>query len=102
MMVTWGRRCWRLRRKDRRIDPTKIPKVEISGLGEEFFASGVSPDTLCTSQETRHWLEMTVEKTESFVALKHPSGATAKILKYGATVIEWKSANGTDNLFLST
>jgi D-hexose-6-phosphate mutarotase len=45
---------------------------------------------------------MAIEKNESFVVLKHPSGASVKILKYGATVIEWKLPNGTENLFLST
>jgi hypothetical protein len=44
---------------------------------------------------------MAIENTESFVILKHPSGASVKILKYGATVIEWTLGNGTRNLFLS-
>lgn len=44
---------------------------------------------------------MAIEKTESLVILKHSSGASAKILKYGATVIEWTLDNGTQNLFLS-
>jgi len=39
--------------------------------------------------------------TESAVVLKHSSGASVKILKYGATVIEWTLANSTENLFLS-
>jgi D-hexose-6-phosphate mutarotase len=45
---------------------------------------------------------MAIEQNERFVVLKHPSGATVKIFKYGATVIEWKLPNGTENLFLST
>ena len=44
---------------------------------------------------------MAFEKTESFVILKHPSGASVKILKYGATVIDWTSPSGAQNLFLS-
>ncbi|PVF99906.1 galactose mutarotase-like protein [Serendipita vermifera] len=35
---------------------------------------------------------MPYEKTESKVILKHPNGASAEILLYGATVISWKSA----------
>ena len=61
------------------------------------------------NQETKFQLvhlqfrtSMAIEKNESFVIVKHPSGASVKILKYGATVIEWKLPNGTENLFLST
>ena len=44
---------------------------------------------------------MAIEKSKDLVVLKHESGAFVKILFYGATVIEWKLADGTENLFLS-
>ena len=47
------------------------------------------------------FVKMTIDKTDLFVTIKHDSGATVKILKYGATVISWKTANGQENLFLS-
>jgi len=45
---------------------------------------------------------MAIEQNENSVTIKHPSGASVKILKYGATVISWILANGAENLFLST
>jgi len=45
---------------------------------------------------------MPIEKASDHVILKHPSGAFVKVLFYGATAIEWKLADGTENLFLST
>jgi hypothetical protein len=45
---------------------------------------------------------MPIEKAKDHVVLKHSSGAFVKILFYGATAIEWKLADGTENLFLST
>ena len=44
---------------------------------------------------------MAIEKGDQFVSIKHPSGATVQVLKYGATVISWKNSNGHENLFLS-
>jgi len=38
---------------------------------------------------------------DDIIVLTHPSGSSAKILKYGATVFQWTLANGTENLFLS-
>jgi len=38
----------------------------------------------------------------STLILHHASGASATVLKYGATVISWKLADGIENLFLST
>jgi glucose-6-phosphate 1-epimerase len=45
---------------------------------------------------------MPIEKANDHVVLKHSSGAFVKILFYGATAIEWKLSDGTENLFLST
>lgn len=45
---------------------------------------------------------MPIEKSSDHVVLKHSSGALVKILFYGATVISWKLADGTENFFLST
>lgn len=49
----------------------------------------------------RQDITMAVEKGDQLVSIKHPSGATVKILKYGATVISWKNSNGQEHLFLS-
>lgn len=43
---------------------------------------------------------MSVEETDTHVHLKHASGSTASILKYGATVISWKE-DGIERLWLS-
>lgn len=43
---------------------------------------------------------MSVEETDTHVQLKHPSGSTVSILKYGATVISWKSGE-KERLWLS-
>lgn len=45
---------------------------------------------------------MPIVKSNDHVVLKHSSGAFVKVLYYGATVLEWKLADGTENLFLST
>ncbi|KAI0308194.1 galactose mutarotase-like protein [Multifurca ochricompacta] len=51
---------------------------------------------------------MPYEKTDERVVLKHPKGATAEILLFGATVISWKTpekgghGNLTERLFVSS
>jgi galactose mutarotase-like enzyme len=45
---------------------------------------------------------MPIEKANDHVVLRHSNGAFVKILFYGATAVEWKLADGTENLFLST
>ncbi|KAF8640695.1 hypothetical protein AX17_000351 [Amanita inopinata Kibby_2008] len=50
---------------------------------------------------------MPVEKREDRVIIKHPKGATAEILFYGATVLSWKSGSKqnpalVERLFLSS
>ena len=44
---------------------------------------------------------MAIEKLNDCVVLIHPSGSSVTVLYYGATVISWTLANGTENLFLS-
>lgn len=42
-----------------------------------------------------------VDIVDGKVTARLPSGETCEILLHGATVISWKSANGTENLWLS-
>jgi hypothetical protein len=44
---------------------------------------------------------MAIKKLSDSVVLEHSSGASAKILYYGATLISWTLASGAENLFLS-
>ncbi|EKM61039.1 uncharacterized protein PHACADRAFT_247363 [Phanerochaete carnosa HHB-10118-sp] len=39
---------------------------------------------------------MPIEQSQGKVVLKHPKGASAEILLYGATVLSWKAASATD------
>lgn len=45
---------------------------------------------------------MSVEETETQVILTHKNGSTVKILKYGANVLSWKTACGTEKLWISS
>jgi Aldose 1-epimerase len=42
-----------------------------------------------------------VESTDSKVSARLPTGDSVEVLLFGATVLSWKSANGTENLWLS-
>jgi glucose-6-phosphate 1-epimerase len=42
-----------------------------------------------------------VDVHDTRVIAKLPTGESVEVLLFGATVISWKSANGTENLWLS-
>jgi glucose-6-phosphate 1-epimerase len=46
--------------------------------------------------------QVTISQDNSRVTASLPTGEQVEVLLYGATVISWKSANGTENLFLSS
>lgn len=45
--------------------------------------------------------QVVISEDNSRVKASLPSGEEVEVLLFGATVISWKSANGTENLFLS-
>ena len=46
--------------------------------------------------------QVSISEDNSRVTAILPSGDSIQVLLYGATVISWKSANGKENIFLSS
>lgn len=46
--------------------------------------------------------QVSISEDNSRVTASLPTGEKVEILLFGATVISWKSANGKENLFLSS
>lgn len=46
--------------------------------------------------------QVSISEDNSRVNANLPSGESVEILLYGATVVSWKSADGKENLFLSS
>ena len=46
--------------------------------------------------------QVTTSQDSSRVTAALPTGESVEILLHGATVISWKSANGRENMFLSS
>lgn len=46
--------------------------------------------------------QVNISEDNSRVTATLPSGEKVEVLLFGATVISWKSARGTENLFLSS
>lgn len=46
--------------------------------------------------------QVTISEDNSRVSASLPTGEKVEILLFGATIISWKSANGKENLFLSS
>lgn len=46
--------------------------------------------------------QVSISDDNSRVTANLPTGQQLQVLLYGATVISWKSANGKENLFLSS
>ena len=46
--------------------------------------------------------QVSISQDNSRVTASLPTGESVEVLLHGATVISWKSANGKENLFLSS
>ena len=46
--------------------------------------------------------QVSISEDNSSVSASLPTGESVQVLLHGATVISWKSANGKENLFLSS